>query len=468
MTKPFFFHHQQLINKQLAFTSKAIGLIIGLSLFSSSASASPSLQFGQPLPGSPAPAASEPVPQQPPSASQSTAESSPSRRSTSSSQRERPAATGNRRRRNSQSANTQPRRARTTASSQVSSLGSSTDRRSTTAQRTFRPAPSAPQNAGGWDVPQDTNGVYFSPETTNLDPPISRAANRNQSISPARSLVQPGPRTTNISAQRYTVYVLGDQLSLLDKVSQLTPSAAFTTYNQQTAVSAGYFNREIDAQARVRELSQMGLRGIVAPVAPTSTTPIPSSSSGYFGAPDGPVDPGAIFDNFDNSSSGDNAYQAHAIVNSLPIPSHGTRPPVSRKHKNRRLPQPPPTLEQQQVIAQRSTTPLPAVSPLFRQTSSQQLVPSSPSSINNLSAPTLDAGVYYLNLDPQEHSYGQTIRKLATLGVSRQQIFRTDNIFNGIVIGPFTTLSEAKQRSRQLQAHQLKTDIIHSGWGNGG
>ncbi|MEM9771253.1 MAG: hypothetical protein AAF889_06600 [Cyanobacteria bacterium P01_D01_bin.73] len=434
----------------LAHTGTTVGLLM-LSLSAApqnSASANDSLQFGQPLPGRPStPEVTTESRTTEPAATPRSTTQTPSRRQSSTTRRDR---RGTTRANNHRSTNRRSRQ----------SNWASRRRNPSVANRSTAPAQNIPANdsSGGWDIPQGTDGVYFRQEAA---PSRSRT-----SAAPATSLRQrpqtPPARVGGPSsvAQRYTVYVLGDQLSLLDKVSQLTPSAAFTTHDNQTAVSAGRFNRAIDAEARVRELSQLGLRGIIAPSSGGSTSGAINSyiSPSESGLPSGaPVDPGILFDNFDSSSSNNANLQARAIANILPIPAHGTRPPVSRKGRNSRLPQAPPSLEQQVAIAQRRTTPLPAVSPLFRQTTTARLANTGSSN----TAPS--ASGYYLNLPLQNRNRRQIIDQLITLGIPGQDIVLSSNT-SDLVIGPFATLDEAEKKAQQVQALQLRADIIHSDW----
>ena len=405
----------------LTTTGTALGLLL-LSLVSQSHANEP-LQFGQPLPGRPRTTVPEP-----PSPAPAVREAAPS--NTSAPRRRRPTAT----RRDRPSPRTASQRQTTTRPPQTSSATAST---------------------GGWDVHENTTGVYRSPETL----PARSQPNRAISTPPlARSLNQP-IATNPPTGQGYTVYVLGDRLSLLDQVSQITPSAAFTTYNQQTAISAGNFNRSIDAEARVRELSQLGLKGIIAPPAQTPPQSAPRTYPSFSADPDAntaPVDPAQIFDNFDSripnpQSNG----SVQAIASRLPIPRHGQTPPISRKNRNRRLPAPPPSLQQQITLAQSPRPSRPAISPLFRQTQARTTSAQHPLSTSR--------GTYYLNLPLNNQTPRQLTQRLTTLGIPPHKITQQSNTA-AIAIGPFNNLSESTQWKKRLQSSNLTPQLLHNGW----
>ena len=408
MPQPFFSSH----TRWLTTTGTALELLLSLAGHSQ---ASTSLQFGQPLPGRPTPAATT-APAANPASPATTPTAAPARRRPSSLQR-RPAA--------------RP------------------------PQRSANPAPqAAPSQAttttGGWDVPSGTTGVYRSPDTLPSRPTSRRRAPAN----PARTLRQPlatGPSTRG----SYTVYVLGDRLSLLDQISQITPSAAFTTYNQQTAISAGSFTRSIDAQARVRELSQIGLKGIISagtsPSTPAPRRTYPSYSADPATAPT-PVDPAHLFDNFDSRAPQNiHSIQAIATTNRLPIPSHGRTPPRSRKH-SRRLPAPPPSLEQQIAHAQSPQRSRPAVSPLFRDITRRN------------QATNRQASSYHLNIPLNNQPSRQVNQRLTALGVPSHKLNNTSANTTHITVGPFANLSEANWWSRKLKTNGIVPQVTQNGW----
>ncbi|MEM1426694.1 MAG: hypothetical protein AAGF75_09100, partial [Cyanobacteria bacterium P01_H01_bin.130] len=181
MPQSFFSSH----TRWLTTTGTALGLLLSLAGHSQ---ASTSLQFGQPLPGRPAPAATTPP---------ATNQASPATTPTAAPTRRRP-----------------------------SSLQPSSIQRRPTAtrapQRSANPAPQTTPSTGGWDVPAGTTGVYRSPD--NL--PSRPTSRRSAPVSPARTLRQQPLATSPSTRGSYTVYVLGDRLSLLDQISQITPSAA--------------------------------------------------------------------------------------------------------------------------------------------------------------------------------------------------------------------------------------------------
>lgn len=428
---------------RLATTGTALGLLLN---FASPSLANEPLQFGQPLPGrpEPAPPAADPDPPAP-----RTPASISTPQNDTTEQIERPPSR-------------LPTRQRTRRRDRASSprrLPQARPQASTARPSVLPPSPSttAVSSDGGWDVPAGTAGVIRSPETLPSQTRSTVTVTPVPPVPAAQRLSQPNgyPRT----AQRYTVYVLGDRLSLLDQISQITPSAAFTTYNQQTAVSAGSFNRPIDAEARVKELSQIGLKGIIAPVPSSAVQPGPAiAPQPVLGDPNAnPVDPRNIFNNFD-SSIPPNALQANLPSQRLPIPNHGTSPPISRKSRNRRLPQPPPNLQQQLAFSNHTPTPYrPAISPLFRHTTPQP----NPPSIQRTSTP--NSGGYYLSLSTNSVSRPQQLtQQLLALGLADRQISQAQS--GKVAIGPFRDLSEANQWNKQLHRNGLQNHITQNGW----
>jgi len=70
---------------------------------------------------------------------------------------------------------------------------------------------------------------------------------------------QPNQYSQNF--ERYFVYVDGDDYQTLQRVRQVEPEAYIRQYRGRSVIQSGVFNRQFNAQQRVRELESYGIRG---------------------------------------------------------------------------------------------------------------------------------------------------------------------------------------------------------------
>ncbi|HEY9689522.1 MAG TPA: hypothetical protein V6D46_05970, partial [Coleofasciculaceae cyanobacterium] len=259
------------------------------------------------------------------------------------------------------------------------------------------------------------------------------------------------------SQGRYAVYALGDNLGLFEQVKQLSPTAAFVTYRGQTAVRAGVFERPIDAEARVRELTQRGIAAEIgdAPEATGAPAPIAPRSSGS----SQPVasrpsngDPSAIFANFGTPTPDLTAPPSGSAP--LPVAGRGL-PPLGNTSRSRSLPEPPPApIADEGWNSGNQEPPIAPPSPSFR---TAAIAP--PDSSSNM-ATTGEA--YFVVVAGDPASLPQLINQLSELGVPASSVF--PNEAGGLRVGPFASKILAEQWQARLRSARLDAELMQNGW----
>ena len=313
------------------------------------------------------------------------------------------------------------------------------------------PAPAASDPSGsGWVVEEGAG-----PAVTVVQEPPAATAIAPQPTAPSSFFEPVVP-----SQGRYAVYALGDNLGLFEQVRQLSPTAAFVTYRGQTAVRAGVFDRPIDAEARVRELSQRGISAEIgdAPADTGAAAAIaPRSSGSWQPVANRPTtgDPSAIFANFATPTP-DMAAPPSGMA---PLPVAGRRlPPLGNTNRSRSLPEPPPaplaaggfdaTNPGSQIAP-----PSPSASPSFRAAA----IGADPSTN---AAPTGEAYFVLVTGDPT--ALPQLINQLSELGIPASSVFPNES--GGVRIGPFADKAIAEQWQSRLRSARWVTEIMQNGW----
>ncbi|BAY11148.1 hypothetical protein [Calothrix sp. NIES-2098] len=89
-------------------------------------------------------------------------------------------------------------------------------------------------------------------------PPRVRVNQYKQNFRPYQTIQA---NSYNWSAERYIVYVDGNDYQQLQRVRQLESSAYIRNYNGRAVIQSGSFSKPVNAQQRVRELELSGIYG---------------------------------------------------------------------------------------------------------------------------------------------------------------------------------------------------------------
>jgi hypothetical protein len=128
-------------------------------------------------------------------------------------------------------------------------------------------SPSTPSSAPTFNAP--TSPSLPSSSTIPDDAPAGREYNFQAPPSPSTR-----SRRFSATSNLYRVDIFGDNPSLLSQVQQIEPTAFV---RREGVIQAGIFSNETNARSRVRELSALGIRSQITPLAPGTDGALVSS-----------------------------------------------------------------------------------------------------------------------------------------------------------------------------------------------
>lgn len=304
------------------------------------------------------------------------------------------------------------------------------------------------------------------PDSASADSPSPGLARRSRS---ARSrldapggasdlgLVSPSQVSAGIAADNaYTVYALGDSLDLFDRVQKLSAAAAFATYRGRTAIAAGTFATERDAQARVRELSRLGVRaelsqgGQIQPAsAPIAEAEPMTNRSQPEPSPREMADPAGGWETPSTDSPAVMAQANYQPSRSIAAVSGTMAPNVSQTREDSSRATPP---------AAASTVAIASPNRNFTEDASSRTGPTGTTG-------TTTSNLYFLVIQGQPQELMGVADRLLAAGVSVQNISATaEDLGPHLRIGPFKELNLARDWRAALGRSSIMAQIYQNGW----